>query len=340
MENHVRGRAEGRHQSVARAEGGSQGGSGTLGPYAWVQGRRATSKVTATSEDRLTHRYAWATGRLTRRAYLGVKLPLRVPPCKHYPDEVTELKMAARILLRYRQRRLLRRNRIFRDRTNPLDKFDDSELFRSLHSHERIFCKWPMKWKISSNIRIGRARCPLFLQVLLALRFYASGSFQDICAELIGVDQSTASRTTQWVTVATSWVAFTCRVTKPFSMPTVRRLFSAGVGVRVRKGKSRYRLQCRRPAMHSFSWGMHPMTSHSAGNTRYGHSCTKASQAQTYTEYIQVHARRPVHKPVIRFLSGDNLAASMRDLKQMEKIGSAVASTSGTHISHPNTIPN
>ena len=83
------------------------------GPYAWVQGRRATSKVTATSRGRLTNRYAWATGRLTRRACLGVNLPLRVPPCKHYPEEVTELKMAALILLRYRQRRLLRRNRIF-----------------------------------------------------------------------------------------------------------------------------------------------------------------------------------------------------------------------------------
>jgi len=37
--------------------------------------------------------------------------------------------MAALIQLRYRQRRLLRRNRIFRDRTNPLDKFNDLELF-------------------------------------------------------------------------------------------------------------------------------------------------------------------------------------------------------------------
>ena len=73
------------------------------GPYAWVQGRRATSKVTATSEGRLTKRYAWVPGRPTRRACLGVNLPLRVPPCKHYPEEVTELKMAALILLRYRQ---------------------------------------------------------------------------------------------------------------------------------------------------------------------------------------------------------------------------------------------
>ena len=62
-----------------------------LGPYAWVQGRRATSKVTATSGGRLTNRYAWVTGRLTRCAYLGVNLPLRVPPCKRYPEEVTEL---------------------------------------------------------------------------------------------------------------------------------------------------------------------------------------------------------------------------------------------------------
>ena len=109
--------------------GDANGGGQRLGPYAWVQGRRATSKVTATSGGRLTNRYAWVPGRPTRRACLGVNLPLRVPPCKHYPEEVTLLKMAALILLRYRQRRLLRRNRIFRDRTNPLHKFNDLELF-------------------------------------------------------------------------------------------------------------------------------------------------------------------------------------------------------------------
>ena len=49
------------------------------GSYVWVQGRRANSKVTATSGGRLTNHYAWVTGRLTRRGYLGVTLPLRVP---------------------------------------------------------------------------------------------------------------------------------------------------------------------------------------------------------------------------------------------------------------------
>ena len=105
---------------------------GDQGPYAWVQGRRATSKVTATSGGRLTNRYAWVPGRPTRRACLGVKLPLRVPPCKHYPEEVTEFKMAALILLRYSQRRLLRRNRIFRNRTNPLDKLDILQMTNEL----------------------------------------------------------------------------------------------------------------------------------------------------------------------------------------------------------------
>ena len=116
-------------RSFRREKRWRAGFSHTDFPYAWVQGRRATSKVTATSGGRLTNRYARVPGRPTRRACLGVNLPLQVPPCKHYPEEVTELKMAALILLRYRQRRLLRRKRIFRDRTNPLDKFNDLVLF-------------------------------------------------------------------------------------------------------------------------------------------------------------------------------------------------------------------
>ena len=55
-----------------------------------------------------------------------VYLPLRVPSCKHYPEEVTKLKMDALILLRYRQRRLLRRNRIFRERKNPTMNINSS----------------------------------------------------------------------------------------------------------------------------------------------------------------------------------------------------------------------
>ena len=129
----------------------------TCGPYACVQGRRATSKVMATSGVRLTDLYAWVTGRLTRRACFEVNLSLQVPPCKHYPEKITELKMATLILLRYRQRQLFWRKQIFRDRTNPLGKFNDLELFWKLDSDKRIFSKWQTNWKRSLKIWTGRA---------------------------------------------------------------------------------------------------------------------------------------------------------------------------------------
>ena len=115
--------------------------------------------------------------------------------------------MAALILLRYRQRRLLRRNRIFRDRTNPLDRFDDLELFRKFRFRRADILQMTDELKDQLEHPNRKGALPPVLQVLLTLRFYASGSFQDICAELIGVDQSTASRAIQRVTEAfMDWV--------------------------------------------------------------------------------------------------------------------------------------
>ena len=39
------------------------------------------------------------------------------------------IKMAAVVVLRSQHRRNLRRNRVFRDRKNPLDMYDDAELY-------------------------------------------------------------------------------------------------------------------------------------------------------------------------------------------------------------------
>ena len=62
---------------------------------------------------------------------------------------------------------------------------------------------------------------PALLQVLVALRFYATGRFQNMVAEMVGIDQSTASRTIhrvtnamlthigQWVRLPTQQVRFT-----------------------------------------------------------------------------------------------------------------------------------
>ena len=67
---------------------------------------------------------------------------------------------------------------------------------------------------------------PPVLQVLLTLRFYASGSFQDICAELFGVDQSTASRTIQRVTEAfMDWVPQWIRFSNQHEAERTKEMF-------------------------------------------------------------------------------------------------------------------
>ena len=110
--------------------------------------------------------------------------------------------MAAIILHRYRRRRMLRMNRIFRDRTHPFEAFDDEKLFRKFRfrRHDIIGITDDIERDINIANRSG-SLTPL-LQVLVTLRYYASGSFQDVCGELIGIDQSTVSRTVTRVTVA------------------------------------------------------------------------------------------------------------------------------------------
>ena len=93
--------------------------------------------------------------------------------------------MAALILLRYRQRRLLGRNRIFRDRTNPSDKFNDLELFWKFRFQQADILQRTDELMEELEHPNRKGALPPVLQVLLTLRFYASGSFQHICAELI-----------------------------------------------------------------------------------------------------------------------------------------------------------
>ncbi|XP_041347232.1 uncharacterized protein LOC121367166, partial [Gigantopelta aegis] len=108
--------------------------------------------------------------------------------------------MAAVILQRYRERRLLRRNRIFRDRTHPFDVFDDDVIFAKFRFRRQEILA--ITDDISVDILLSKRMGSLtpLLQVLITLRYFASGSFQDVCGELIGVDQSTVSRTVTRVT--------------------------------------------------------------------------------------------------------------------------------------------
>ncbi|GFO47177.1 low quality protein: putative nuclease harbi1 [Plakobranchus ocellatus] len=103
----------------------------------------------------------------------------------------------------YYQRRRLRRPRIMRDRSNPLDFMNDVDLhckFRFVRAdilsiialiHDVINYENQRGLALSSS-----------LQVLIALRFYATGGFQDVIGELVGVTQVTVSRTLRRVTNA------------------------------------------------------------------------------------------------------------------------------------------
>ena len=110
--------------------------------------------------------------------------------------------MAALLFFQARQRRLLQRNRIFRDRTNPFDTYDDREVFRKFRFRRQHILE--LTRQVSAAITLanrGFTLTPL-QQVLVTLRFLATSTFQDVCGELVGVDQSTVSRTVSRVTDA------------------------------------------------------------------------------------------------------------------------------------------
>jgi len=58
--------------------------------------------------------------------------------------------------------------------------------------------------EVADDVKVANRQDSLtpLLQVLVPLRYFAKSSFQDVCGEMIGVDQSTVSRTVTRVTNA------------------------------------------------------------------------------------------------------------------------------------------
>ena len=111
--------------------------------------------------------------------------------------------MAAVIVWRRRLRRNLRRNRIFRDRRNPLEIFDDTELYSKFRFRRHDILRIVDELRNDLEYPVTRqGSLPAASQVMVALRMYATGCFQNLVAETIGIDQSTASRTIHRVTNA------------------------------------------------------------------------------------------------------------------------------------------
>lgn len=88
----------------------------------------------------------------------------------------------------------LRRERVFKDRLDPLD-VNDEYLLR--------YYRFPRHEILQLCEEIGPDICrptnrthaiPVHTQVLVALRFYASGSFQSVLSDTVGLSQASVSR--------------------------------------------------------------------------------------------------------------------------------------------------
>ena len=101
--------------------------------------------------------------------------------------------MAAILLIALNQRQR-RAPRVFRDRTNPLDYMDDSELIERYRMDRQSLLE--LCGVLNDDLEHPTHRShaiPVSLQVLSALRFYAKGNFQSETADLHGLSRMSVS---------------------------------------------------------------------------------------------------------------------------------------------------
>ena len=99
-------------------------------------------------------------------------------------------------------RRGLHRERVFRDGSHAFEIYDDVELYmRYRFRHADIMNLVDM---VGDNFSVAERKDSLTptLQVLIALRFFACGSFQLVVGDLFGVSKATISRTIHRVAAA------------------------------------------------------------------------------------------------------------------------------------------
>ena len=111
--------------------------------------------------------------------------------------------MADLMFMHMRRRRNIRRERVFRDHKNPIDIFGDVELYERFRFRRNDILG--IVDEIQDDIKYPATRqgsLPAVLQLLITLRFYATGCFQNTVGEMIGIIQPTASRTIHQVTNA------------------------------------------------------------------------------------------------------------------------------------------
>lgn len=125
--------------------------------------------------------------------------------------------MAAYLLV---LQRALRKERVFRDRSNTLDILTDDELFRNYRSSRRgIFHLIEIfEPDLTRLTRLNRALSPR-LQILMTLRFYATGTAHHVFAEMYGVERTTVGAV---ITKVTEVIVLGVRSRRPLLPPATQ----------------------------------------------------------------------------------------------------------------------
>lgn len=117
----------------------------------------------------------------------------REPKIERHPGPVSMLTRAILVCTSSQRFCFCKRGRIFRDRKNPFNTYDDHELFRKFRFRRQHILE--LTEDISADVTLAnRGSALTSLQVLVTLRYFATSTFQDMCGELVGVDQSTVER--------------------------------------------------------------------------------------------------------------------------------------------------
>ena len=105
--------------------------------------------------------------------------------------------------LEQRQKNVLRRNRIFRDCLHPLDAYNDIEIIQRYRLSRGLVLE--LYDDIAAEIEPQTERShaiPGILRLFTALRFYATGSFQAVLGDGVGINKSSVCRIISLVTSA------------------------------------------------------------------------------------------------------------------------------------------
>ena len=98
-------------------------------------------------------------------------------------------------------RRFIRRERIFCDRLNPLDTYDDQEIIaRYRLSRDLIMRLYDAIGEALEPSTERNHAIPRMLQLFIALQYYSCGNYHTVVGDSIGVHKSSVSRIVHRVT--------------------------------------------------------------------------------------------------------------------------------------------